>query len=310
MKPIKLLFSSFNNNLDRGYASYIEDKKQLKVIHNHDYYEIFLVDQGFAKHFVNNNYQSISTGSLCFIRPSDIHCYKEMSNDFRIINIIIPNNIIKSLFDYLGPTFDSNRLLKPVIPPCTIFDYHELKSLKKELEQLILYKKILKEESDVVYRMTIFSIFTKYFPKKPFINKANSIPKWLKLLSLQMLSKENFSKGLPALYQLSGKTPEHVSRCCKKVLNKTPSQLVNDIRIEYAASILISTDTSVIEICQECGFGSLSYFYHRFKEYYGISPVLFRKDKNNTDSNIYLMGSLSVNAEIPPSIPINIKKNL
>jgi len=132
----------------------------------------------------------------------------------------------------------------------------------------------------------------------------------LKLLSLQMLTKEHFTKGLPALYRLSGESPEHVSRACKEHLGKTPSQLVNDIRLEHSAMLLVITKTLVIDICQECGFDSLSYFYHRFKEHYNTSPIGFRKDKTNTESKIYLMGNLSVKAEIPAAIPIDAKKKL
>ena len=308
MRPIKLMSSSFVDFPGRGYASYIFDKQQLKVSHYHDFYELFLVDQGNALHKVNGLSLPLSAGCLCFIRPADIHWYQEMSDDFRIINIIIPDGIITALFTFLGSNFDGKRLLDTPSPPCVCLDYQDLSSLIRDFEQLILYKKILREKSDTMYRITIFNLITKYFLIQQVNTQASPIPQWLKLLSLQMLTKENFTKGLPTLYRLSGKSPEHVSRACKKHLGKTPSQLVNDIRLEHSAMLLVTTNTPVIDICQECGFDSLSYFYHRFKEHYNISPVGFRKDKKNTESKIYLMGNLSVKAEIPSSIPLDTKK--
>jgi AraC family cel operon transcriptional repressor len=308
MKPIKLLSSSFIDFPGRGYASYIIDKQQLKVIHYHDFYEIFLIDRGNAVHQVNGCKVPLSAGSLCFIRPTDIHSYGTISDDFRIINIIIPEGIIQALFAFLGSNFDAGRLLDTQFPPCVRLDYHDLSSLIRELEQLILYKKILKEKSDTMYRITLFNLITKYFPIQQVQKSCTPIPQWLKLLSLQMLTKENFTKGLPALYRVSGKSPEYVSRACRKHLGKTPSQLVNDIRLEHAAMLLVTTSTPIIEICQECGFESLSYFYHRFKEHYATSPADFRKDKTNTEARIYLMGNLSVKAEIPTAIPIDTKK--
>lgn len=304
MKPIKLVSSSFVDFPGRGYASYIFDKQQLKVFHDHDFYEIFLVDQGNALHMVNGLSLPLCAGSLCFIRPEDSHCYQQVSDDFRIINIIIPEKIITALFIFLGSSFDGKRLLESPAPPCVRLDYQDLSSLIRDFEQLILYKKILREKSDTMYRITIFNLITKYFLIQQVNTQTSPIPQWLKLLSLQMLTKENFTKGLPALYRLSGKSPEHVSRACKKHLGKTPSQLVNDIRLEHSAMLLVTTKTPVIDICQECGFESLSYFYHRFKEHYNISPVGFRKDKTNTEAKIYLMGNLSVKAEIPAAIPI------
>ena len=75
-----------------SYASYISDKQQLKVCHYHDYYEVFLVDQGYAMHHVNGKAEEISTGMLFFTRPDDIHYYDSASDNFRIINIIIDTN--------------------------------------------------------------------------------------------------------------------------------------------------------------------------------------------------------------------------
>ncbi len=308
MKPIRLMSSSFVDFPGRGYASYIFDKQQLKVYHCHDFFELFLVDQGHAIHTVNGLSLPLSAGCLCFIRPEDEHCYQGLSDDFRIINIIIPAPIVGSLFSFLGSSFDGKRLLDSPFPPCVCLDYHDLSALIRDFEQLILYKKILKEKSDIMYRITIFNLITKYFLIQQVHTQTAPIPQWLKLLSLQMLTKENFTKGLPALYRLSGKSPEHVSRACKKHLGKTPSQLVNDIRLEHSAMLLVTTDTPVIDICQECGFDSLSYFYHRFKEHYNISPIGFRKDKTRSESRIYLMGNLSVRAEIPLSIPLDAKK--
>lgn len=308
MRPIQLLSSSFIDFPGRGYASYIIDKKQLKLIHFHDFYEIFLVDRGNAIHLINGLRIPLSTGTLCFIRPHDIHCYVDASDDFRIINIIIPEQIINDLFSFLGNNYDAERLLTTQSPPCVSLDYHDLSSLIRDLEQLILYKKILKEKSDTMYRISIFNLLTKYFPIQQVQKSYTSIPQWLKLLSLQMLTKENFTKGLPAFYKVSGKSPEYVSRACKKHLGKTPSQLVNDIRLEHAAMLLVTSDIPIIEICQDCGFESLSYFYHRFKEHYRMTPADFRKDKKNPNAKIYLMGDLSVKAEIPTAIPINAKK--
>ncbi len=308
MKVIKLYSALFLGSPDRNYASYISDKDQLKTCHCHDYYEIFLVEQGNAEHRVNGTSEKISTGFLCFIRPEDIHYYDNLSDDFRIINIIFPESIIVTLFSFLGEGFEHARLIDASLPPSVILNYDDYHSLIHELEQLIIYKKIMKDKSDTAYHITLFNIMTKHFPPKPLAKVSGKIPQWLRWLSLEMLKKENFTKGLPALYWLSGKTPEHLARTCKKYLHKTPSKLVNDIRLEYAAKMLASTNRPIIEICEDSGFDSLSYFYHRFKEHYDVSPVVFRKKYLNNQLQIYRMDDLSVKAEIPKSIPLEVGK--
>lgn len=308
MNVIKLQSALFLGSPDRNYASYITDRKQLKTCHCHDYYEVFLVDQGNAEHRVNGASEAISAGYLCFVRPADVHYYDNVSDNFRIINIIIPEAIISTLFGFLGEGFEKARLVDPPRPPSVVLDYDDFHSLIHELEQLIIYKKILKEKSDTAYHITLFNIMTKYFPPKPLAKVSGNIPQWLRWLSLEMLKKENFTKGLPALYRLSGKSPEHLARTCRKYLHKTPSKLVNDIRLEYAAKMLVSTSLPIIEICEDSGFDSLSYFYHRFKEHYDVSPVVFRKKYSNNQLQIYRMDDLSVKAEIPSSIPLAVGK--
>ena len=308
MKAIKLYSASFLNYPDRGPASYITSKTQLRVCHNHDYYEIFLADQGSAEHRVNGRSQSIAAGFLCFIRPHDTHYYEAMSDNFRIINIIIPEALVSTLFDFLGGSFEKERFLLPVLPPSVVLDFTELTGLIRELEQLILYKKIMKTSSDVAYRISVFNIMTGYFSINRLDKNSGQIPQWLRWLSLEMLKHENFRKGLPALYKLSGKSPEHLARSCKKHLNKTPSQLVNDIRLEHSAKLLTTTGIPIIEISGECGFESLSYYYRRFKEHYHLSPREFRK--KGREDQVYLMGDLSVKAEIPGSIPLDVGRRI
>jgi AraC family cel operon transcriptional repressor len=229
-----------------------------------------------------------------------------MSDNFRIINIIISEETIGALFSFLGGNFEQASFLSPPLPPFVNLDFSELTSLIRELEQLILYKKIMKTSSDTAYRISVFNIMTRYFPVNQLEKSSAPIPRWLRWLSLEMLKKENFKKGLPALYKLSGKSQEHLARSCRKYLNKTPSKLVNDIRLEYGAKLLTTSSIPIIEISEDCGFESLSYFYHRFKEHYGRSPREFRKQ--GVEDQVYLMGDLSVKAEIPGSIPLDVGK--
>lgn len=277
MKVIKMYAETFVKQPQWGYASLIFDKEQLKVCHNHDYYEIFVVSEGNACHQVNGAQIKIASGDIFLMRPEDIHYYDSASGGFRIINIIVPINIMNSLFAYLGEGFDKDRLLNSTLPSVSHVGFKELPSLVGELEQLVLSKKILKEKSDSSFRIVLFNIIVRYFSPK-LATKTSDIPQWLQWLNLEMLKKENFQAGLPAFYKLSGRSIEHVSRMCKKYLNKSPTRLINDIRLEYAARLLITTDMKIIDICEEIGFDSLSHFYHLFKNTFGISPIKFKKN--------------------------------
>lgn len=65
-------------------------------------------------------------------------------------------------------------------------------------------------------------------------------------------------------------------RMFKEIMDKTPSEFVRGIRLEYAARLLRTTKMTVSEIMFKCGFSNKSYFYREFFKQYGVSPKSYR----------------------------------
>lgn len=277
MKTVKLYAKSFVHNPDRGYASYINNKEQLRIKHQHDYFEIFLVSQGQAVHCVNEVREKITAGDLYFMRPADIHYYDQPSSKFRIINMIVSEATMKDFLEYVGDGFKEERIFTPLLPPRIHLGMNELGEQLSDFEKLVMSKKVMREKSDTFFRIVLFNILLKLFPVEP-IAETRNIPDWLQWLMLEIQKNENFKQGVSALYSLSGRSEAHVSRMCKKYLHKTPTQLINEIRIDYAVKLLIGTDLSATEVSERVGFESVSHFFHLFKNVYGMPPNTFRKD--------------------------------
>ncbi len=288
---------------NRGYATFISNPAQLEKIHCHSYYEIFLVCQGSCTHIINSSSEELITGDLCFMRPDDIHCYINTTANFKIINILIPMEIFDSLSSYLGEDF-RNKLIHCANPPHHRFGMKELKSILSDLEQLVLLKKLLKDKSDMFFRITLFNLLTKSFALLPQ-NSTGNTPEWLRWLTLEMMKKENFSEGLPALYRLSDKSKEHLSRACQKYLKKSPSKLINDIRLEYAVDQLMNTEEKIVTICEDSGFDSLSHFYHIFKKSHGISPKVFRQTMK-AEYPTQFTSEYVYEANLPDALPFDL----
>jgi AraC family cel operon transcriptional repressor len=288
VKPIQISINNFIDNPNYNYASIIDDPNQLKVEHFHNYYELFIVNEGTAKHNVNGSIEQLQKGDLVFIRPDDAHNYEETSKRFSIINILVPMNAITELLNYLGPSFNAKKLLTSTLPPMVHLDQNEFNEVIADLEQLVLSRRLSKENSAYIFRIVLMRIITKYF--SPSIVKGNTnVPTWLKWLAFEMHKKENFVVGLDAMYRLSDKCPEHLSRMCKKYLNKTPTQFINEIRCEYAANLIAFSETKIIDISYDVGFGNLSHFYHCFQAVYGVAPNAFRKSPKIDQENLDVM---------------------
>ena len=62
----------------------------------------------------------------------------------------------------------------------------------------------------------------------------------------------------------------------KKLTDRTPSEYIRYIRLEYASKLLCTTTLTVSEIIFKSGFSSKSYFYREFLKQYELSPKEFR----------------------------------
>lgn len=68
-------------------------------------------------------------------------------------------------------------------------------------------------------------------------------------------------------------------RKLKSLTNYSPNELLRQMRLKKAASLLASSDMTVAEVAYEVGFSSPSYFTKCYKEQFGESPTEFLKRK-------------------------------
>ncbi|WP_278932496.1 helix-turn-helix domain-containing protein, partial [Moraxella osloensis] len=69
-----------------------------------------------------------------------------------------------------------------------------------------------------------------------------------------------------------------LERLFKSVLNLSPTQMLQKIRLEYAIQLLNNTNLSIIEIAVRCGYSDHSAFTRQFKHMTNLTPSAFRKE--------------------------------
>lgn len=89
--------------------------------------------------------------------------------------------------------------------------------------------------------------------------------------------------SLPTLANRLGYTTHHLSEIINSEINKSFYEFVNDMRVEYAAALLINEpNKSITEVLYESGFTSKSTFYNYFKKSYQCAPSQYRRQYNDT----------------------------
>lgn len=88
----------------------------------------------------------------------------------------------------------------------------------------------------------------------------------------------NFQRQI-SLEEIADKVSMTVPAFCryfKKATGKTFTKLVNEYRVVHATKLLSESQTSITDICFECGFNNFSHFNKLFKEFTGKSASKYR----------------------------------
>ena len=98
--------------------------------------------------------------------------------------------------------------------------------------------------------------------------------------------KENISNSElgPELIANQMKTStRNLYRQMKKIIEISPTELVKDYKLSYAAKLLITTNLSVKEIIYKIGITNKSYFYNEFFKKYQLSPKQYKGMKAESE---------------------------
>ena len=91
---------------------------------------------------------------------------------------------------------------------------------------------------------------------------------------------EDFS--LTQMAEALGYSPYTLSRVFSSTFHCNFNSYLNNIRLDYACSLLQYTDQTITEACINAGFGSLRTFNRVFREHYKMSPRDYRNEHKNS----------------------------
>lgn len=257
------------------YKHIMQYREAFPLVHNHDYFELFLIVEGTMQHFVNDMTIELQKGHLVFIRPKDVHSFFFEENGCQFLNLAILEKTIKEMFHYLGSGYDQNKLLVPELPPTLLLTKKELEEAVALFDNLNLLPVNDKSRLNIELRCILISVFSRFFVIRS--RHEEDFPDWMLKVITKMKQAENFREGNKAIREIACKSDEHISRCFRKYLNQTPTQFINELKLNYAANQVRFSHKKINHIAFEAGFENLSNFHRQFKRMFNITPAEFRK---------------------------------
>lgn len=245
--------------------------------HTHDFAEAFWVTSGRGYQVLNGERVSLQERDAQMIRPADVHSLgARLGESMAIVNVAFPARHIAELDSRLGEdcVFVGERVrggslsradLAALETALARFATAADSRLRLQILLLTLVDRIASAHAD--HRAS----------------KTDRPPAWLSAAARDVArSPQLLQEGLSALIRRTGRSADHVGRVCRRTEGVTAAGLVNRLRLDRAAKLLVGPDRSVTEIAFESGFSNLSYFYRRFRERFGTSPRRYREAAHAT----------------------------
>lgn len=241
-------------------------------LHDHDSYELFLVEHGTTLHRINDTVETLPRGSLVFMRPNDVHGFKATGDEpCQIINVMFRRETADHLLARYGNELGERFFwAKGTQPDTFLLSGPRIeRAINSSVELQIARRTLTRIEQFLLYFMTRVIDYAVTLPK--------DTPRWLVAACHAARTPEVFRRGSAGFVEVAGRGHEHVCRMSRKHLGMSPTEYVNRIRMEHAAMHLGSSDLPIMDIALECGIENLSHFYKLFRESYGNTPNQYRK---------------------------------
>jgi AraC family cel operon transcriptional repressor len=252
--------------------------RQVSIRHTHDFFEVFLIVAGSGTHHVNRRKVEVSAGCLAVIQPEDCHHFScQAGEELAILNVAMESGWWKRFHQLMGSSAPANGFRRGTPAGHAQLSPKNLRDLRMAFEQLAGRDE--RPPSDVID--AVLRVIASFRAKdKPV---APAPPPWLEQWRSELLDAcDTVSEPLAYWQKRSGRSPEHLARSCRAFYQCTPTDLVNQARIERAKTLLGSSDEKIISIAFASGFGNLANFYRNFLARTGVTPKAWRRQGSAT----------------------------
>ncbi len=102
-----------------------------------------------------------------------------------------------------------------------------------------------------------------------------------KVLTIIELMEANLAEPLTLveLARFAGLSRRQIERLFRRTMGRSPARYYLELRLDRARHLLLQSNLPVVEVAVACGFVSASHFSKCYREFYGRSPLMERRER-------------------------------
>jgi len=261
------------------YANYVQFP--CAELHNHTYWEIFIILSGSCDHTVNGKTMPLSAGAVFFLRPiKDKHCIKitNLSGIYRHRDIYISDEDMKACCKMISSElYDELYNLKE---PVSI---NISSSMQRYIEETLSSPSFQLPTSTLIMKNIHFSIAISLLTAYQITKLPTSTPEWLNKFVEELKKPDNF---LLSIEDLTAKIPYshgYICREFKRHMKQTIVDFFSTQKINHASFLLMNSNLKILDISNIIGYSSPKNFINQFTKTFSLSPSAWRA-KNQISS--------------------------
>lgn len=256
------------------YFFILDKSTSVSGLHQHDYYEFTLVLTGRCRQVINGKSVSLKRGDVVFIPVGSSHQTFYDYGVARILNMGIGRRYFEAHYSAILPVCFVASQSYAIAPAFLTYIESTLSSLSLQPGECDEFNKLL----------TYYVVNHLHHYEHPQCQQ--DIPAWLTRVIREMHNKTLFAdNALKNMVRLAGKTQSYLTRATQFYYHKTPGQIINEIRINFAKQQLETTNFSVADIAFDAGFSSPGIFINNFKKITSFTPGHYRRQLAGQPTN-------------------------
>lgn len=253
------------------------------LYHNHDFFEIIYVYSGYCETIIENKKVIIKAGEICLFNLQAVHKLIISNPDTVVFNILIGKELLTDTFlllfqntnfvssFYINSIYNiSNSNGYLVIPLSNDSKYYIEHLILEFIKKDVYYTNIM--QSDFI---SLLLCVTRYLK-----NSSADISQTYHGIEVETVLNyiyKNYNNiSLADLANHFGYSNRTMIRYIKKNMNCNFTNIIKECKLNNARDYLLHSDYSIDKIAEITGFFDRSHFDKVFKDYYKITPKLYR----------------------------------